>query len=192
MNRGDLDHLTLEQLRDEARRRRVTVVGDQRRLIDAIAESMKRSAPIPNPTDGGRDAEGRRATEGRTAPAADEDAPVTASMMRQVLSAVTEDVLRHQRELQNQQFEFLQRQQEQFALLTQTIIGAQRSSMGTQAVPNRMTDNGPSASAVSLSSREVSTESTGTSSTPQRNRIPNPGSPGGGIKWLATQIPEFG
>jgi len=192
MNRGDLDHLTLEQLRDEARRRRVTVVGDQRRLIDAIAESMERSAPISNSTDGGGGAEGRRATEGRTATAADEDAPVTASMMQQVLSAVTEDVLRHQRELQNQQFEFLQRQQEQFALLTQTIIGAQRSSMGTQAVPNRMTDTGPSASAVSLSSREVSTESAGTSSTPQRNRIPNPGTPGGGIKWLATQIPEFG
>jgi len=43
--------------------------------------------------------------------------------------SVIEDILRHQRELQNQQLEFLQRQQEQFILLSQAIIGSRENPM---------------------------------------------------------------
>jgi len=153
----------------------------------------ERLAPIQNFADGGRDAGGKRLTDGRAAQAAKDDEPVTASIMRQVLSVVTEDVLRHQRELQNQQLEFLQKQQEQFALLTQAVLRAQQSSTSAPAARERAAATEPTASAGSLSTGEGSTDSPETMTTPRGIRTLNQTLTAGGmIKWLATQIPEFG
>jgi len=51
---------------------------------------------------------------------------------------------------------------------------------------------GPVASALLFSTEPVTSDSLETQSTPQRIRTFNPGNPGNSIKWLATQIPEFG
>jgi len=77
--------------REEVRRYQIIAANDRRTLIDALMSYFERHALI-------QDFIGRSHDTERVA---DEDKPVTAASMRQVLLSVTEDILRH-RELQNQ------------------------------------------------------------------------------------------
>jgi len=61
MDRGSLDRLSLEQLREEARRYHLSTSGDRRILIDTIMSYFERYAPVQDLTSNGRDT-GRRCT----------------------------------------------------------------------------------------------------------------------------------
>jgi len=111
MDRAALDRLTMEQLREEARRY-LQDTNDTRTLIDAIMAHFERYAPASDFGAHHREFSRNAPTTSRATVAGEADEPITASSMRQVIITVSEDILRHQRELQNEQMEFLQRQQE--------------------------------------------------------------------------------
>jgi len=117
-NLASLDRLTTEQLRKEARRYQFSDTNDKRTLIDALMTHFERHAPSLDLGAHNREPSRNAPTTSRATADCEVDEPITASCMRQVMMAISEDILRHQRELQNQQMEFLQRQQEQLALLT--------------------------------------------------------------------------
>jgi len=121
-----LDRLSTEQLREEARRYQLPDNADRRILIDAIMAHFERHAP-GDLASHFRDTARSAPSASRTIHEMEADVPITAAATRQVMMSVSDEILRHQRELQNQQFEFLQRQQEQLALLTQVILSSREN-----------------------------------------------------------------
>jgi len=191
MDHAGLDRLTLEQLREEARRYQLQDSGDRRSLIDTIMVHFERHAPLADFGVGHRDHARVSMATSRAAVDGEIDEPITASAMKQVIMSVTEDILRHQRELQNQQMEFLQRQQEQMALLTQVIVST-RENPGTSRATRDHVQGRESVQAQGTSPAQASTGPSGPQWSPNAGRFPNSAAIGNTIKWLATQIPPFG
>jgi len=99
MDRAAWDRLTTDQLREEAQKYQLQDSVDRRTLIDLLMAHFERHAPI----DFGPHARKSTRTVPTTARATQEaeaDESITASTMKQVMMAVSEDILR-QRELQN-------------------------------------------------------------------------------------------
>jgi len=192
MDRASLDRLTTEQLREEARKFQLQDTGERRTLIDNIMSHFERHGPTPDFTLYPRELSRGTALPPRTVPETESDEPVTASSLRNVMMAVSEDILRHQRELQNQQMEFLQRQQEQMALLTQMIVASRENQPASQAARERTAAREPTTLGQGTSPGQASSGNLAMQWSPHVNRWTNPAPANNAVKWLATQIPPFG
>jgi len=98
MDRAAWDRLTTDQLREEAQKYQLQDSTDRRTLIDLLMAHFERHAPIDSGPYG-RDSTRTIPTTARVTQEAEADEPITASTMKQVMMAVSEDILRHQREL---------------------------------------------------------------------------------------------
>jgi len=187
-----LDQLTTEQLREEARKYHLQDSNDRRTLIDTIMAHFERYAPAPDFGALHGEPSRRAQATSRTPIEGETDEPITASTMRQAIMAVSEDILRHQRELQNQQVEFLQRQQEQLALLTQVIVSSRENPSVSRASRERTLAQDPGGPFQSTSPGQASTGASVMQWSPNAGRLTTPAPAGSMVKWLATQIPAFG
>jgi len=189
MDRGTLEQMSVEELRKEARKCRLPSVSDRAELIDALMTHYERRRPARGGRGQEPDVETGAPDQG--GPNTDDEAePVTTSRLRKALSAVTADMTKHQLEwqeqqlqlMQNQQMQFMQQQQQQFERLAQLLTAGQRGEpMPENLAPLREGDG---------------TERSRRGSTP-RESMPSPGTSNGfphgnTIKWLSSQIPEFG
>jgi len=114
------------------------------------------------------------------------------SRSRQVIMAVSENILRHQRALQNQQMEFLQRQQEQLALLTQVIVSSRENPSASRMPRERISARDPAGTLQGTPPEQASTGTSAMQWSPGAGRWPTTTPTGNAVKWLATQIPTFG
>jgi len=192
MDRAALDRLTTEQLREEARRYQLQDSGDRRSLIEAIRLHFERHAPSADFAASQRELIRNEPTPSRTAADMEVDEPVTASTMRQAIMAVTEDILRHQRALQNQQMEFLSRQQEQLALLTQAIVSSRENPVLSRMPRERISARDPMGPLQDTSPVQASIGASAMQWSPNAGRWQSTTPTGNAVKWLATQIPAFG
>jgi len=192
MERATLDRLSTEQLREEARRYQLQDSNDRRTLIDTILLHFERHAPTSNLAAHQRELLRNAPTPSHTAADYEVDDPVTASAMRQAIMAVTEDILRHQRALQNQQMEFLNRQQEQLALLTQVIVTSRENPSSSRMPRERISARDPAGPLQDTPPEQASTGASAIQWSPNAGRWPPTTPTGNALKWLATQIPTFG
>lgn len=113
-----------EQLREVASRFALPQIMDRNDLVDAVMLHIERNGPGQG-GEASRGSDPERPPGGSRRPSersdTDEEAPVTATRLRQVLTAVTADMAKQQKEMQQQQLQFLQQQQQQFTQLVQML-----------------------------------------------------------------------
>lgn len=111
MNRSLLDNMSVEELREEADRYNLTSTGDRLQLIDRIMTHLERHGPMQDTRSNTEENAAAGQIEREEAPLLPSDGgdegPVTASGLRQVLATLTTDMLKHQKEMQQQQFQFM-------------------------------------------------------------------------------------
>lgn len=187
--RSALETADLEVLKEEARKIGVPVSDDRAALIEGIFNQMERIRQGQKAGDAGA----RKKTSSVSSDKGKESA-ISAGALQQILTAVMSGMMMQQQELQKQQLalqqelqkqqqQFFVQQQQQFAEMMRRVfeknegvaVGTLASAGGAES-PREPVDVTPRSSPVNL------LNGSHTSATP----------PGNMIRWIASQIPEFG
>lgn len=190
MNRERLDRMSTDQLREEADKYHLPSSGNRGSIIDVIMSHWERHGPAPDWLGGDEQQEdGMHRNVSPVAAAQADEEPVTASRLRQVLQAVTADMMLRQKEMQQQQLQFMQQQQQQFSQLAEMLTARREVPTAEQYARSTAVaeQNGPAGERRGSTSSRTQIESTS-----PIMRAPYGCQPGNTVKWLASQVPEFG
>jgi len=187
MDRARLNKRSMVELQQEASMYGIPVGEDKAQMIDAIMKHFETHGPVAEFTRGrkevtGLQEKGRAQSDPNIRPGHTSQ-EMDSQQINQTLTGLTNGILAVQREMADQQRRFLEQQHQQWQQLVQLLAANRAEPPPPQSLP--------SGGSSPQSQGRQNFEATGPRTPPATVSF-NGATNGGTIKWLATQISDFG